>query len=350
MTEYLVAILLMYLFRFILFRQAVLESKSKSTYIILSLLPLTVISGFRGTSVGADTKSYGWMFNSIVEKSGNLRFKERIEPGYIYLNKLLSLVSSDPQVVIVFVAVFISICIGLFIYRYSKEPLLALLFFTTLGFFQFTLSGLRQTIAMGIILLCSEFIIKRRLMPFIILVLLAATFHKTSFLFLPAYFISNNALSKKNLLKYLSITILAMVFVETITLATGNILNYEYGIESTGNGIIFFLIVLIITIIGFIYKKNLVELDERNQNFLNQNYLSMLLWSLRLVTRTAERISFYFIPSTYMVLEEYLFSISNKKTRVAFYILVSLLCITLFIYRIIRDPTLTPYTFTDFNF
>lgn len=349
MAEYLVAVFLIFAFRFVIFKTQHLENESKKWYLIFSLLPITLISGFRGESVGADTNSYRLMFMRIAEGSSVQNIGERIEPGYILLNKLLAIIWDNPQVIIIVTAIFISFCIGHFIYRYSKEPLLALLFFITLGLFQFTLSGVRQTIALGFVILSYDLVIKRRLVPFLILLIISATFHKTALLFIPSYFIANNLITTKNLLWYIPVLILSIVFVESISESVTLMFGYEYGIESTGNGVIFFLIVLLITLIGFIKHQRLTELDERNVAFLNINYLSLLLWSLRLVTRTAERISLYFMPSTYLILEEYLVTINNRSSKRIIYFTVCCLCLILFLYRLTNNSTLTPYEFTDFK-
>ena len=119
----------------------------------------------------------------------------------------------------------------------------------------------------------------------------------------------------------------------------------EYGIEETGNGAIFLTIVFLITFFGYWMKDKLLAQNPANQFFINISFISFLLWILRLISRTAERVTFYYMPSTYLVLEELVSSIKTKKDRNLIYFLVSAASIILFFYRLSYDKTLVPYHF-----
>ena len=350
MLAYIFIVFFMIFLRVFIYRSWELTNREKLQFIVLALIPVTVISGFRGESVGADTENYRRQFMEIL--SGG-EMVERIEPGFIYLNKLLVQITSEFQWLVILTAVFLSISIGIFVYKNARDPFLALLFFITLGLFQFSLSGIRQTIAIAITLMSMELIKKRKLVWFLGVIMLAALFHKSALLFFPAYFIANRSITIKNLIIYL-VAFTAIYFsADFFLLKAAEILELNYGIEETNNGYVFFFIVLVITVLGFwnrlqiVFRKkqNLILFKRSNIIFINLNFISLLLWTIRLISRTAERVTFYYMPSTYLLLEEYVSSIKTSKNRMIAYVIVTALAVTLFIYRIFRDTSLVPYKF-----
>jgi len=341
MAAYAIIIFILFFLRFIVFNKEIMIGKEKRNFIILALTPATLVSGFRNEKIGADTASYKSLIADLSKYNSNV--DDRIEKGFVYLSKIIANFTSEGQWLIIIVAVFLSVCIGIFVYKNAKDPFLAILFFITLGLYQFSLTGIRQTIAIGITLLAMELIKNRKFLLFLIAIYIASTFHKTAFLFIPAYFIANRDLSFKNLLLYGVISLIIIASGEYMILKAATILDYKYGIEETGTGKIFFGIVLIISYYGFRYKNRIINQNNYNVTFLNINIISFLLWGLRMISRTAERVTFYYMPSTYLVLEELISSIKSKQKKYFIYFIVSGLSVALFFYRLQGNEHYVPY-------
>lgn len=112
------------------------------------------------------------------------------EPGYILYNKLISIFTQNPYSIIV-ISTFLSLLsIYIFIYKYSKNPWLSVFIFSTIGGIFQMMTFLRQYLALSILLFTIPLIIKRKFLPFALLVCIASTFHKTSILFFLIYFLS----------------------------------------------------------------------------------------------------------------------------------------------------------------
>lgn len=335
--------------RVFIFNSWDMGNKEKKLFTVLALIPVTIISGFRNGEIGNDTAGYKLMFQNIA----NDDYNDRIEIGFIYFNKLLQFFTSDSQWLFIIVASFLSISIGVFVYKNAKDPFLAILFFVTLGLFQFSMSGVRQTIAVAMTILSMELIKKRKILWFLGLILLASQFHKSAMFFIPAYFIANRNVTLKNVIIYFFAFTAIYFSAEFFLLRAADILELNYGVEETNNGGIFFMIVFFITLLGFWNRKSIIADKNNNQRrikssniiFINLNFISLLLWTIRLISRTAERVTFYYMPSTYLLLEEYVSSIKTKQNRLFAYIIVTVLAVTLFIYRISRDSSLVPYKF-----
>lgn len=347
MLTYILLIFFLIFLRVFIFNTQELGNKKKITFIVIALLPITVVSGFRNENIGADTISYKYMFQDI----NNNEIPERIEKGYVLLNQFLYFFTDDSRLLFIIVAIFLSIAIGVLVHKNAKDPFLAILFFVCLGLFQFSLSGMRQTIAIAITMFSFELIKKRKMIWFLCVIFLAYQFHKSSIFFLPAFFIANRSLGGKQILFFVLGSIMVFSFGEIFLLRTADVLDYNYGIESESNGGIFFTIVLIITFFGYRFRNRILEIGNNsyqgNSNLflINLSFISLLLWTIRLISRTAERVTFYYMPYSYLLLEETIISIKSKRERRLVYILVVVLVVFLFMYRLSRDETMVPYNF-----
>ncbi len=145
-----------------------------------------IMSGLRADTVGNDTQEYIRIFEIIG--NGNYDYDDsRYEKGYLILNQILNFVSHNTSFLFFVCGGFIYYSIGRFIIRYSTMPALSVLLFLTYGFFSFSMTAIRQSIAIGILLFSFDYIINRKLVKFLLLVVCASFFHITSVLFSLAY-------------------------------------------------------------------------------------------------------------------------------------------------------------------
>lgn len=343
-------ILLLFPFFVKLFYTGECIKKYKFSYVFIALLPLFIILGFKGNMVGSDTPNYIRIFENATyfDILGERSMNEQLEIGYKVFIHLLTSITSVYQWQFIIVGALVYVSIGYFVYKHAKDPALAILLFITLGYFQFTLSGIRQTMAMSIILFSYEFIKRRNFIKYFIIVIIAALFHKSALFFLPTYFIACRQFTRKNIFITIMAFSIFFIFSESMLLWSADVFEYNYGIEETDNGYIFFIIVLVITILSLIFNKQIIRSNKNNVIFLNINIVSFFLWCMRLISRTVERVSFYFLPATCIILEEFVVSIKNSKYRIAIYFLVFIFSSALFIYRIYNNPSLVPYQFCNF--
>lgn len=82
-------------------------------------------------------------------------------------------------------------CIGIavFLSRYSVNYALSIYLFYTSSCFLWLVNGTRQFLAVALILAFSNFIMERKLIPFLIVILFAYNIHSSAILMIPAYFI-----------------------------------------------------------------------------------------------------------------------------------------------------------------
>ena len=157
--------------------------------LIYVLIIITIISGMRASYVGNDYHNYLDYYNYILNfgKIGS-QFK-KVELGWEYLNTFFatSLIPSN---------IFFGIIAGLTWYFFIKGsqkyqfllPLM-LYFAITSGFFLWTMSGLRQSLAIMIFFYSIKYIIEKKLLHYSIMISIATLFHSSALILFPIYFI-----------------------------------------------------------------------------------------------------------------------------------------------------------------
>lgn len=113
--------------------------------------------------------------------------KATFEPGYSQLTRLVIALGGDYTV---FLIVYTILLVGLrsfFLYRHVNSILLACLLYYGNNLFDF--AATRQWLGISILLLSIPFIIKRKFIPFLVIMLIAMSVHLSLITFLPAYFI-----------------------------------------------------------------------------------------------------------------------------------------------------------------
>lgn len=319
--------------------------KEKKWNLIIALIPIFVLIGLKSEYVGRDTINYLNTFSSFgTEIETGEDGKKTMEVGFQVLIILLKKFTDNPQSLLITLGVLTCISLYQFIHRTATNWCLALYFFICLGFFQFSMTGIRQTMAIDIVLLSYPFMKGKRIILFTLVVAIAFFFHKSAIIFAPLFWISSMAINKRNTI--LMIVCMTILFFgsEQILLATADTMNYQYGIERTNNGNIFLIVVLLISIIAFKRKSIILKKNSDSIYLFNSNYVSVLLWIIRMVSRTVERVSLYFMPFTYVLLEQYL-STQPKRTKKQYYFIAILLATILFLYRMSYQEDINNFIF-----
>ena len=139
---------------------------------------------------GADSSAYTawflrWREMPVLDV---LRYYE-IEPGYSLINKLIGLFTSDVIVFYGIIAVLTLVPQFVFIKKYCTLTGLSLVIFTALGFHEFSMSILRQALALSIYVWGFKYISERKFWKYALFVFLAFCFHQTAAITIFLYFL-----------------------------------------------------------------------------------------------------------------------------------------------------------------
>ena len=231
--------------------------KDRKQYIVIMAVLHSLLSGLRHQYLTGDMQSYcykywrtlneGWFSDELFQGGRNF--------GFNWLLKFFSTLSNGEfQVFLIISAIFIEVVVAYLIYKYSPLPWLSFLVWNCMGFYCFGFSAIKQSIAMGLIMIAFVGIMEERPKQFALFTILAGFVHTPALIFLPAYFLSKQKFNLRTLIIYFCGA--AAVFINRNQIV--NLMQdvyYEDGIigDDAGLGGRFFLIVLFI-VAGFALK------------------------------------------------------------------------------------------------
>ncbi len=316
---------------------------SKNWFMVIAILPMMFLIAFRGVSLGADTGQY--LNNFIAIRDGvfeSVLANSRMEEGYLYFVKGVTYLTQSPKVFQVVYTSIYTIAIVILMQEFEDNCFDFLFFFGTLGLYMFMFTGVRQCLAMSMCIIAYRFAVRRKLIWFIIFVFIAYNLHSSAALFLVVYFVIRLKLKWYNILFYIIGALLATLYIEQIQNFFNDAWDLSYGVEKTGNGGIFFAYLLFLVVLsGFLlYQSNNIE---KNKFLMNLSIITVVFWALRLVTRVAERPSYYFMFFV-CALVPYAINSVKSKDWTMYQLLIYGTAFLLFIYRLNTNfASLTPY-------
>lgn len=146
---------------------------------VLTICALVVISTFKSLMVGADTFAYYGYYQSLKTKDIALftPMSSKFEIGFTFINSILALLNLDFRFLLFLVSLTFSICLAIFINKFSCNKFLSWVLYIMLGIFAQSISAMRQIIAMGLVLVAIVYLYDKKWIKSVGLILLASTFH-----------------------------------------------------------------------------------------------------------------------------------------------------------------------------
>lgn len=240
----------------------------RKSYVITICIILGLQSGLRNVAVGTDTYTYGLYFENTAYLSWGQVFErfsqvyelgEGKDPGYAVFEKLVSVFSTEYQVFLMVIAAIFFTALGSFLLKNTtrlSDLIMAFVIYSVLFYSFFSITGHRQTIATALCLFGIEYAKKRRLFPFLFLLAIAFTLHKSAAIFILFYIIAPIKSSKALMWIVLISFPILMIFRDTLTLVLGGITgfsDYEY-FKGAGTSTFSFFILMIMFVSLYRYK------------------------------------------------------------------------------------------------
>lgn len=279
----------------------ILKIKRKTLFLIITFFILLFFSGFR-YDVGVDWASYYNYFGKDFWAMTERYHTKEMEPLNILLKEILMLYGMENGSYWIWAMAVITLFFTFSgIYFLSKDCKISILLYISMGFFFFTLNGIRQHCAVAISFFSILFIQNRRFFPFLITIIIAFGFHYTAIIMLPLYFLANKIFSKYLYL----ILILAAIPISFILNSIISMLAPLLGIYSVyadseyamsnGNILSNLKIIFPLFLFGVIYKYyNKLIANKEERILLNISILSLILSILFPGVLLGNRINCYF--------------------------------------------------------
>jgi len=300
-----------------------LSKKQKNTlFLIIAFIIFAILMASRDFNTGSDTKMYIRTFLTFSQNKWNSTiWGGYFEPLYAILNILLSYVSQNPRIIIVATSFVISYSFYKFIKDNSENYLLSVLIFIGLLFFYTSMNTIRQFMALSVILLGFKFVKNKKIIPFLITILIAYLFHSSALVGLLLYPMYNMKYTHTRVLIIFAIAIVANVFVSDlinyIYQMIGRINYYDsrVGQENIAN-----LIYMIIYLVMFLFslfeiKKNKSDYSKKGFNlyvFVISSAISLIAMNMNILARVTTYFNVFSIICLPNIIEDNIKKINNK--------------------------------------
>ena len=295
-------------------------------FLVLSGVALTLFAGLRGNTVGVDYPMYQGYFESMRQGGAAYLISAdnpyRLEWGYGLLNYLVSLVSGDVRVFMAVAGLLIAVLTCLFIGKYSPSAWLSVFVFVSFGFFNNSLCFIRQSIAIAIFLFAIPFLKRKKLIPYLVIVVLAASFHKALFVMVVLYFIAHIPVNWKSLTVYGVLTALILIFSWPIF---NFVTQYIYQYYATEEGLYymngrdwqtaFVPVVYMVVVVGL--RRFLLRRDPDNVVLVNFSLYAGLLYIMTLKHFLFQRFGMLFFTAAILVLPELLMAVDADREELS---------------------------------
>lgn len=295
----------MYFFLFAIwfFSSMMNEKKGRWFSCVSSFLVLWLIQSFRSIHTGTDLHSYIPYFYHSVHMNIGEYVQLNFEWGYqIYTQLVSHYISSNENVYLAITSLLLLAPVTYIIYKYSKNTSLSFIIFASFLIYLFSFSGLRQAIAIGITTLSYDFIARKKLIPFILLVLIASLFHTSAVLFIIAYPLCNYLrLTAK---KYILIGIICtggLFAIKSIAIWLVELLfsegKYIHYLEKETTGAYMLMLALLLLFIFTFFGKS-----KQLEHLRPLIFAGILFQSLGLLSSSATRLAYYFFIFLFLAL------------------------------------------------
>ena len=165
-----------------------MRQKKKSVYLFWALLPLALMTMFHSENIGNDTHAYIGLFDSVRFMTLKQALSnQRYEKGYMLFTYVLTRLFSSHQSVFVATGAVMYFSLARWLKKWSSAPGLFVCLIVEMLIIDGWMSAARQTLAIAVLLFAFDALIEKRLIRFVLLVILATQFHAVAYVFLVAY-------------------------------------------------------------------------------------------------------------------------------------------------------------------
>lgn len=319
---------------------------------LLSCIVLFAFAALRALSVGADTRQYQIVFRLCSEEKWSKLYTSDVhylwfrlsdyEIGYKIYNKLVSCISSNPQMITAANSLLQLLLIGMMISKYSEDTWLSIFLYYTFCFYQTALNLAPSSIASYFMFLLIPMIEKRKPVKFAAASAAGISFHTSAIFFVPLYFLNKIKFNFKRILIVVAAGLLVTILYSGLFDYISFIIPDRYLVYISGKhsgvtlelAVYFVQLAAIIICMLFVGIKKCRCFIEQNNIivciFLYETMVYMISTRLAAFTRGA----FLFSPFTIIIIPKLIHAIDNRRLRKAATALMVLYGISVYFMRI----------------
>ena len=256
-----------------------------------------LIAALRSSHVGGDSFNYRGMFELLVDKNIEFAFAySEKDPVFYVLLSLLGKVTDNYSVFFAIVAALFTITVWVYIYKYSDDPVLSVIVLLAFNLYQFSLTGMRQTIAMSFVVLAIMAVHEeKKIIPYI-WVLIASLFHLSALMCLIIPILCKIRLSTVAIRIAAIPLVICFVFRNSIAgILVGLVSERGYGIDLSTSGYTMMLVIFILFFMAALFVEEYAYFDEKYHISYMLLIVAVFFETLVTAQNIFFRIAFYFL-------------------------------------------------------
>lgn len=196
-------------------------------FALLSIFPLVIWAGFRG-SVG-DTNAYLQGFrkmSSSLAGIGTYMSSITKDYGFYFVSAIIKCIVGNKDKIYLIIIAAVQCYLMFRIYRkYSSAYVISFfLFIASTDYISWIFNGMRQFVAVTITMACFPWIIEKKYVRAVVVILIASLFHQSALLVIPFVFIAQGKAWNKKTLLFILAVIVAVLFADRFTDILDNML------------------------------------------------------------------------------------------------------------------------------
>ncbi len=239
------------------------------------------------TQMFANFPSFSWLIGHPIELT-----QQVVEEGFVLLNAFVKSLGGTVQHLFFIVTSINILLITSALHKYTKYPVVALMCYYGILYFNLEMIYIRQATAVAICFFALQFIKPRKIAPYMLMIVLACTFHRVAALMIPLYFLLDRRIATWVYVTVISVGAVLMLigvpWIQTIFLTVAGWLGENYtekaemyvenAMFAVNRGLsIGFILNLLILVAVMIFKKRIDALPY-GTIMLNMFALSLVLY------------------------------------------------------------------------
>lgn len=354
----------------------------RKIFIIMSLLPMIIIMGFRGLYVGTDTRAYGVYFRQVSEISWldcvlSRGTALKNAPCYLLWSKVvMTFLGGSYQFFLFLNAIIICSSIAYFIYKNSNHVVLSICLYILGYYYLNSFNASRQYMSFAFMLVAYTCMKENKGEKAFLFAVLGVGIHIVSICFLPVIFLVWNKISKKAVKKVYGFCVLAAGVIGVLwlyqyifevyilsnwwekiaRLFTGifpkynaYLLDTEVGIHATGEGKkiylgIFYLAFVVFALYVVYINKTIDEIQkELLLELLIPSSIGVVIGIVAADLTLISRIEVYFSIFVICLIPELLFLIEQRYRYLAVVLTLGIMCVPFYMQLNSNISGVVPY-------
>ncbi len=307
-------------------------------FMLLSIFPFFLVAALR-YNVGIDTwLNYGPTFDKVAQYGDRFDvipfLMQKYEIGFSIIVFLLARVCKSSTILFTFGSAIVTFFTFFAIYRQSKIPWLSITIFFLSGAFLLSMNGMRNYMAIAIVIYSLKYIYDKKFLKFLLCILLAASIHKSILILILLYPLYNLKIDIKFIIIGFIISIITMFFINGILsfiLSKTSYINYFNTDKIFVDPLYSMLVINIMIFILFLFNYNNYKNNKEYNFYLKLQMFSVIIcifsFKLSLSYRLEQIIDFFqiiTIPNNIFFLKQ------NKNFKKSIVLSAILTVITIF--------------------